>query len=65
VFANSDRASLKAKRADAKPEPFAANPLAEFKTQGVLTERACARGVQVMYEGPGPVPMIGAEDVTS
>ncbi|HUG12760.1 MAG TPA: phosphomethylpyrimidine synthase ThiC [Opitutaceae bacterium] len=30
---------------------------AELKTQGELTERAWARGVQVMNEGPGHVPM--------
>jgi phosphomethylpyrimidine synthase len=30
---------------------------AELKTQGGLTERAWARGVQVMNEGPGHVPM--------
>ncbi|HEX3625988.1 MAG TPA: phosphomethylpyrimidine synthase ThiC [Verrucomicrobiae bacterium] len=29
----------------------------ELKTQGELTERAWARGVQVMNEGPGHVPM--------
>jgi len=31
--------------------------LAELKTLGELTERAWARGVQVMIEGPGHVPM--------
>ena len=30
---------------------------AELKTQGGLTERAWAKGVQVMNEGPGHVPM--------
>jgi phosphomethylpyrimidine synthase len=30
---------------------------AELKTQGELTERAWAKGVQVMNEGPGHVPM--------
>jgi phosphomethylpyrimidine synthase len=30
---------------------------AELKTQGELTQRAWARGVQVMNEGPGHVPM--------
>ncbi len=30
---------------------------AELKTQGELTKRAWARGVQVMNEGPGHVPM--------
>src|SRR5690242_7211539 len=29
----------------------------ELKVQGELTERAWAKGVQVMYEGPGHVPM--------
>jgi phosphomethylpyrimidine synthase len=30
---------------------------AELKTQGELTQRAWARGVQVMNEGPGHIPM--------
>lgn len=39
--------------ADANDEP----QFAELKTQGELTERAWAHGVQVMNEGPGHVPM--------
>jgi len=38
---------------------------AELKTQGELTQRAGARGVQVMCEGPGHVPMhMIAENMT-
>jgi phosphomethylpyrimidine synthase len=38
---------------------------AELKTQGELTQRAWARGVQVMCEGPGHVPMhMIAENMT-
>ncbi|HZZ20408.1 MAG TPA: phosphomethylpyrimidine synthase ThiC [Opitutaceae bacterium] len=39
--------------ADANDEP----QFAELKTQGELTTRAWERGVQVMCEGPGHVPM--------
>ncbi len=39
--------------ADANDEP----QFAELKTQGELTRRAWERGVQVMNEGPGHVPM--------
>ena len=44
--------------ADANDEP----QFGELKVQGELTERAWAKGVQVMNEGPGHVPMHMIQD---